>query len=63
MTEITATFTKLRNGDWGVRVARADGYMPKAGEYVAVTKRDGSKTMKAIGRVVWSNDEVALCTI
>lgn len=60
---MAATFTKLRSGDWGIKIARDGGYLPKAGEYVEVESRDGRKSLKAVGRVVWSNDEVAICTI
>ena len=57
------TFTKLKNGKWGLRVNRDSGYLPKPREYVSVTRRDGSKALKEIGRVLWANDETALCTI
>jgi hypothetical protein len=62
-TEITATFTKLRSGDWGLRVVRDSGYMPKAGEYVRVVKKSGEASVKPVGRVIWNDDQIALCTI
>lgn len=64
MTDLpTATFTKLRSGDWGLRVNRAGGYMPKPGEYVNVVKKSGETTLKEVRRVLWNNDEIALCAI
>lgn len=57
-----ATFAKLRDGSWGLRIVN-DSYCPKAGEYVRVTRRDGEAAFKRVGRVVWRDKGVALCTI
>lgn len=56
---MAATFQKLKDGTWGLRVAgRAS-----PGEVVLVTKRDGTSQRKTVGIVVWSGDGVTLCTI
>lgn len=55
-----ASFTKLRSGDWGIRVT---GGVPEAGQSVVVAKRDGSSDTVSVDRVVWSGEGVALCAI
>jgi hypothetical protein len=55
----TATFTKLKDGSWGLRVAGEVA----AGDEVTVSKRDGSSETKSVGRVLWTGSGVALCTI
>jgi len=47
-----ATFAKLRSGDWGLR-----GVNLTEGDSVAVTKRDGSKVVVQVGRVVFRNPD------
>ena len=54
------TFTKLRSGDWGVRV---EGPRPVGGTEVVVAKRDGSTTKVTLGGVVWSDADVTLFEI
>jgi hypothetical protein len=60
MTKTEATYTKLKNGDWGLRLA---GAIPKPGAPVLVTKKDGSTRTERIGRILWQGDGVALATI
>jgi len=55
-----ATFTKLRSGDWGVRV---EGAVPATGASITVAKRDGSRDTVVVERVLWTGDGVALCAI
>ena len=61
----TATYTKLNNGDWGIRVS---GDIT-TGAIVTVTKRDGSTKTEIVGKVVWtgkdkySNADVSICTV
>jgi hypothetical protein len=57
----TATFAKLRSGDWGVRV-RSD-HAPQPGEVVTVTKADRSTKQVTIEQVVWSGEGAHLCAI
>src|SRR4051812_33021727 len=54
-----ATFSRLRHGDWGLRVTGKC----QAGMRVTVTKRDGSSSQIIIGRVLWEGDDYTLCTI
>jgi hypothetical protein len=56
----TATYTKLKNGDWGLRLT---GALPKPGASVTVTKKDGSTRTERVGRILWQGDGVALATI
>jgi len=54
------TFTKLRNGDWGLRGPEAALH---AAQWVTVSLRAGGTSRKQVGRVVWSGDGVAVATI
>jgi len=57
-TEIT--FTKLRNGNWGIRGPQEE---IEAGFEVWVTKRNGKQTLVTVDRVLWSGDGIALASI
>lgn len=48
----TATFTKLRNGSWGIK-----GHGLYAGWGATVTKRDGSTTDVSVERILWTGDD------
>lgn len=52
-----ATYTKLRDGSWGVRV---EGSVPKAGTTVTVSKKDGSSKTETLARLVWSGNGISL---
>jgi hypothetical protein len=60
-----ASYTKLRDGSWGVRT---EGRVVE-GLVVTVTKRDGSVKTETIGRVLWTGADqttgrtVSLCSI
>ena len=54
-----ASYTKLRSGDWGIRV---EGRV-SVGQDVVVTKRDGSRQTATVERIVWSGEGVTLCSI
>ena len=54
-----ATYTKLRNGSWGVRV---DGSVT-VGQVVTVEKRSGEQKSERIERVLWTGDGISLCAI
>jgi hypothetical protein len=58
--KMQATYTKLNNGEWGIRVT---GSRPKLGETVEVTKRSGEVKEEQVGIVLWSGDDVHLCTV
>jgi hypothetical protein len=55
-----ATYTKLKSGDWGLRVTEGN---PKSGEYVQAIKKSGEKKHEQIGKILWSGNGVSLCTI
>jgi hypothetical protein len=46
------TFTKLRDGSWGLR-----GLGLVAGTTVTVTKRSGQTKRETVGRVMWTGDD------
>ena len=60
-----ASYTKLRDGSWGVRAGGA----VRAGESLTVTKRDGTTKIETVGRVLWSGPDsrtgevISLCTV
>jgi len=58
MTQTKITYTKLRDGSWGLR-----GPSLTAGVTVAVSKKDGSQKHETVGRVIWQGDGVCLATI
>lgn len=53
------TYTKLRNGSWGVRVEGP----AKAGDTVTVTKKSGETATEKISKVVWTGKGISLCSI
>lgn len=54
-----ATYTKLRDGSWGLR-----GSGLASGRIVSVTKRDGTVKTETVGRVLWTgSDGTCLATI
>ena len=54
---MNATFTKLRDGSWGLRVNGS----ATLGDVVTVTKRSGERVQATVGRIVWSKGGVTLC--
>lgn len=55
----SATYTKLRSGEWGIRVMGRVA----AGDRVTVKKQSGESKVETIGSVVWSGQGVTLCSI
>ncbi len=63
-----ATYTKLRSGEWGIRINLAVYPEPEAGSLLAVAKRSGETKQERVVRVLWTGDgydgePVALATI
>lgn len=60
------TYTKLRDGNWGVRL---DRQIPRSewhdlvGQQVAVRKKDGTCKTETIDRILWSGSGITLCSI
>ena len=60
-----ATFTKLRNGSWGIRI---DG-KPEPGAQITVKKKSGETEAKVIDRVIWTGPDrktgqpVSICSV
>lgn len=55
----TATYAKLKNGNWGVRVVGS----ACEGQSVTVAKKSGETKIETIGKIVWSGNGVSLCAI
>jgi hypothetical protein len=55
------TYTKLRDGTWGIR--GEDIKRGTEGCTVVVTKRDGSEKPETIGKVLWRGNGVGIATI
>lgn len=55
----TTTYTKLRNGKWGIRSTTE----VKDGQLVTVTTRAGVEKQETVGRVLWSGDGVWLAEV
>lgn len=58
-----ATYTKLRSGDWGIRIAAADLSEFRAGTYVQVAKKSGELKHEAIAKIIYARNGIALCAI
>lgn len=56
---MSATYTKLRDGSWGIKVQGS----AKAGQAITVTKRDGGTKTETVEKVVWSGEGVAICSV
>lgn len=54
-----ATYTRLRNGEWGVKVQG----MVHVGQNVVVKKRNGDMKNVRILKVLWTNGETSICVI
>lgn len=56
---MTASYTKLRSGDWGIRV---EGNIQN-GNSILVTKKSGETKPETVDKVIWRGDGITLCTI
>lgn len=54
-----ATYTKLRSGEWGIRMEGA----AKPGMTVAVKTKAGKVKSETIAKVVWSGNGISICAI
>lgn len=57
---MSATYTKLRDGSWGIRGPAAEIQSYKN---VTVTKKDGTSKTEMVVSVVWSGNGVSIATI
>lgn len=57
---MAATYSKLRDGSWGVRVT---GTRPAEGAEIEVTKKDGTTNKAKVGKVLFSGDGFHLCSV
>lgn len=55
---IPATPTKLRNGDWGARVASSN---VREGDIVRITTRGGKSWEAEVMKVIWRGEGVSIC--
>ncbi|MCI0488950.1 MAG: hypothetical protein L0229_20350 [Blastocatellia bacterium] len=56
-----ATYTKLKSGEWGIRVEGENA--AKKGDSVTVTKKDGSTKSETVKAVLWTGNGITLCAI
>lgn len=54
-----ATYTKLKDGTWGVRVEGT----AKTGQSVRVTKKSGESKTETIAKVLWFGNGISLCSV
>lgn len=54
------TYTHLRVGGWGLR---GPVTLMVEGDTVVVSKRDGTHKAERVGRILWSNDHLAIARI
>lgn len=54
-----ATYTKLKSGEWGIRV---EGKVSE-GDVITVTKKDGATKSETVEKVVWTGNGITLCAI
>lgn len=57
ITIMDATYSKLRNGNWGVRVSGKAA----VGDVVTARRRDNTTQRVRITHIVWSGNDVTLC--
>lgn len=57
---MNATYTKLRDGTWGVKVPSIKAI---SGQKITVSKKSGDTKTEVIGRIIWEGDGVCICTI
>ena len=56
-----ASYTKLRDGSWGIRVP--ESLRATAGDVVTVTKASGEIKDEIVARVLWTGQGISLCSI
>jgi hypothetical protein len=59
-----ATYTKLKDGSWGIRYAG----IPRQGSTVTVRRKDGTTKQEKIAKVLWTGKDrdgetISLCSI
>ena len=59
LTEASVTYTKLKTGDWGLRIQGS----VKPGDAVTVSKKNGDVKRETVGKVVWTGNGISLATI
>ena len=57
---MATTYTKLKSGEWGVKV---EGAAPAKGASVTVVTKSGKVKTEIVRNVVWSGNGIALCAI
>lgn len=57
---MNATYTKLRSGEWGIRV---QGGTVREGQTVTVRKQSGETKTETVKKVVFAGNGIQLCAI
>lgn len=53
------TYTKLRDGSWGLRISGS----AQAGQTISVTKKSGDSKTETVGRILWTGNGITLATV
>lgn len=61
--DMATTFSKLQNGNWGVRVKGKGATRVMRGDKLTVSKKDGSTKLVTVERVLWAGNDTAICAI
>lgn len=56
---MNASYTKLRDGTWGVRIAGS----ATVGQSITVTTKAGAAKQETIAKVLWSGNGVSICAV
>jgi hypothetical protein len=56
------TYTKLSNGNWGLRIQSGQTRI-QSGDSIVVTKKSGETKNEKVGKIVWTGNGVTLATI
>lgn len=60
--QIHGSFTRLRSGQWGIRIA-VDGKHLPSGQPIMIMRKSGEVSCEIVDRVVWTDGSVSICSI
>lgn len=60
--QIHGSFTKLRSGQWGVRIG-VDGKHLTRDTPIMVRRKSGELSCEIVDRVIWTDGSVSICSI
>lgn len=60
-TTQTASYTKLRDGSWGIRIPGTT--LPRLGAQISVETRAGARKTETVSRIVVQYDDAIVCAV